>query len=62
MSSFKELYDAVLKAQKYAIKYNMPEVFEEFYNYELNRGTFSDGPLKEEFENLKMDNPKQEAL
>ncbi|HOP65891.1 MAG TPA: HD domain-containing protein [Bacilli bacterium] len=46
-------FDAVLKAKMYSEKYNMPEVFEEFYNYELNRGTFAEGPLKEEFANLR---------
>lgn len=30
----------------------MPEVFDEFYGYELKKGTFNDGPLKEEFERL----------
>lgn len=45
--------DAILKAKKYSDDYNMPELFEEFYNHQLSKGTFNVGPLKEMFDSLK---------
>ena len=45
--------DAVMKAKKYSIDYSMPELFDEFYNHQVSKGTFDEGPLKEIFESLK---------
>lgn len=44
--------DALLKAKEYAKSHNMPGLFEEFYNWEKEKGTFDDGPLKEMFDIL----------
>ena len=46
--------DAIIKAKKYSEEYNMPELFNEFYNTTVNRGTCSCGPLKEVFEQIKL--------
>ena len=45
--------DAVMKAKKYSIDYDMPELFDEFYDYQLLKGTFDEGPLKEVFGSLR---------
>jgi Predicted hydrolases of HD superfamily len=50
--------DAVLKAKKYAKDYNMPELFREFYEYQLSKGTFSNSPLRELF--LSLDPTKKD--
>ena len=47
--------DAVLKAKKYAEEYAMPELFKEFYEYYVKKGTFEKGALKEMFEGLNKD-------
>lgn len=45
--------DAVLKAKKYSIDYNDPELFWWFYNYQVEKGTFNTGYLSEIFKNIK---------
>lgn len=47
--------DAIIKAKKYSIEYNKPELFEEFYNTQLNKKTFDESPLKDIFYNLKIE-------
>lgn len=45
--------DAIMRAKKYAKEYNKPELFEEFYNHQLELGTFDNSLIKDFFDNLK---------
>lgn len=45
--------DAVMKSSNYSEEYNMPELFQEFHQTEIDRNRFQDGPLKDFFEYLK---------
>lgn len=45
--------DAVMRAKKYAQDYNRPELFDEFYNHQVEAGTFNESLIKDFFDNLK---------
>ena len=45
--------DAVMRAKKYSKDYNMSELFDEFYNHQVEAGTFDESVLKDFFEQLK---------
>ncbi len=45
--------DAVMKASNYGDTYDMPNLFPEFHNTEIEKNRFQDGPLKDFFEYLK---------
>ncbi len=45
--------DAVMKSANYSEEYSMPELFQEFYQTEVDRKRFEDGPLKDFFDYLK---------
>ncbi len=45
--------DAVMKSSNYSEEYGMPELFQEFYQTEVDRKRFEDGPLKDFFDYLK---------
>ncbi len=45
--------DAVMKSANYSEEYNRPKLFQEFYQTEVDRKRFQDGPLKDFFEYLK---------
>lgn len=45
--------DAVMKSSNYSEEYNMPELFQEFHQTEIDRNRFQDGPLKDFFNYLK---------
>lgn len=44
--------DAIIKAKRYGLEYGRPDVFEEFYNHQLEKGTFKTGYLSKYFEEL----------
>lgn len=44
--------DAIMRAKKYSIDYNRPELFEEFYNQQKDNKTFFNSSLKDFFDNL----------
>lgn len=45
--------DAVMKSSNYSEEYNRPELFQEFYQTEVDRKRFEEGPLKDFFNYLK---------
>ena len=45
--------DAVMRAKRYAEDYNRPELFDEFYNHQVEAGTFNESLIKDFFDNLK---------
>jgi 5'-deoxynucleotidase YfbR-like HD superfamily hydrolase len=47
--------DIILKSKYYAKKYGMPELFHYFYDYQKEKKMFTTGPLKDMFENIKLD-------
>ena len=47
--------DAIMRAKKYAKEYNRPELFDEFYNHQVEAKTFDDSPINEFFDNIAND-------
>ena len=45
--------DAIIKAKKYSIDNCRPDIFEEFYNNQLQKGTYNNSYLSKYFEELR---------
>lgn len=51
---------AVMRAKTYSNELDRPEIFESFYDYEVNRKTFDNSDLKGMFESLNPNNKRKE--